>query len=106
MNTRRHRVNALIAGALVAASFVTVHLITAQERYGHANRSIVAPRQELVKSVINEAYAKFKNDTAGKNADYIPYLAKVDSNLFAIAVVTTDNQSYMVGDVGYSFSIQ
>jgi glutaminase len=48
----------------------------------------------------------FKNDTSGKNADYIPYLAKVDSKLFGIAVVTTDNRSYTVGDIDYAFSIQ
>ena len=47
-----------------------------------------------------------RNDTSGKNADYIPYLAKVDSKLFGVAVVTTDNRSYVLGDIDYSFSIQ
>lgn len=68
--------------------------------------SPVAPRREQVAAVIKEAYEKFKNDTNGKNADYIPYLAKVDSKLFGIAVVTTDNQVLTMGDVEYSFSIQ
>src|SRR5579883_2267439 len=48
----------------------------------------------------------FKNDTHVKNADYIPYLAHVDSKLFGIAVVTTDNKVYTLGDIDYSFSIQ
>ena len=69
-------------------------------------RSPVAPRRELVESVVREAYEKFKTDTNGKNADYIPYLAKVDSRLFGIAIVTTDNQVLTLGDVTYSFSIQ
>ena len=69
-------------------------------------RSPVAPTDEQVKIAVNEAYAMFKSDTSGKNADYIPYLAQVDSNLFGIAVVTTDNKVYTIGDVGYSFSIQ
>ncbi|HXJ95767.1 MAG TPA: glutaminase A [Terriglobia bacterium] len=69
-------------------------------------RSPVAPRRELVESVVREAYAKFKNDTSGKNADYIPYLAQVDSKLFGIAIVSTDNQVFTLGDVDYSFSIQ
>src|SRR3954469_7950184 len=69
-------------------------------------RSPVAPRDEQVKAIVNEAYSLFKNEPAGKNADYIPYLAKVDSKLFGIAVVTTDNRSYTLGDTGYSFSIQ
>ncbi len=68
--------------------------------------SPVAPRREQVEAVVKEAYEKFKNDTNGKNADYIPYLAKVDSKMFGIAIVTTDNQVLTIGDVDYSFSIQ
>jgi len=59
-----------------------------------------------VESVVREAYDKYKSDTNGKNADYIPYLAKVDSKLFGIALVTTDNQVMTLGDIKYSFSIQ
>jgi glutaminase len=70
------------------------------------NRSPVAPKDEQVKAVVNEAYNMFKGDTEGKNADYIPYLAHVDSKLFGIALVTTDNKVYTLGDIGYSFSIQ
>src|SRR5262249_1276508 len=61
------------------------------------NVSPVAPRRELVETVVKEAYEKFKGDTNGKNADYIPYLAKVDSKLFGIAIVTTDNQVLTIG---------
>ena len=68
--------------------------------------SPVAPKRELVEAVVKEAYAKFGTDTAGKNADYIPYLAQVDPKLFGIAIVTTDNQVLAMGDVRYSFSIQ
>jgi glutaminase len=68
--------------------------------------SPVAPNRAQVEAVLREAYDKFRNDTGGKNADYIPYLAKVDSKLFGIAIVTTDNQSATLGDINYSFSIQ
>jgi glutaminase len=71
-----------------------------------ARRSPVAPTREQVEAVVREAYNKFKTDTRGKNADYIPELAHVDSNLFGIAIVTTDNQVVTVGDVDYAFSIQ
>jgi glutaminase len=66
----------------------------------------VAPNRERVEAVVREAYEKFRSDTNGKNADYIPYLAQVDSKMFGIAVVTTDNQVVTIGDVNYSFSIQ
>jgi glutaminase len=68
--------------------------------------SPVAPRKQQVQAIVDEAYAKFKGDTRGKNADYIPVLAKVNSNLFGIAVVSTDNQVVTAGDVKTAFSIQ
>jgi glutaminase len=98
----------LIAAACIAVSLYPVFLSgqTALMSGQPAKVSPVAPRREMVEAVVKEAYAKFKNETKGKNADYIPYLAHVDSKLFGIAVVTTDNQSFTMGDVKYSFSIQ
>src|SRR6185436_5337104 len=52
------------------------------------------------------AYAKYKDLKEGKNADYIPALAKVDSNIYGIALVTTDGQVYTSGDVASEVSIQ
>ncbi len=71
-----------------------------------AKVSPVAPRKQQVQAIVDEAYNKFKGDTRGKNADYIPVLAKVDSKLFGIAVVSTDNQVVTAGDVKTAFSIQ
>ena len=96
----RLRTSRILAATLIAASFIPV---TASAQ---AQRSPVAPRRELVESVVREAYEKFRGDTGGKNADYIPYLAQVDSRLFGIAIVTADNQVFTLGDVNYSFSIQ
>lgn len=90
----------------LAIATVSAALILTLPASSQVSRSPVAPRQEVVKSVVNEAYEQFKNDTSGKNADYIPYLAQVDSKLFGIAIVTTDNQVLTLGDVSYSFSIQ
>src|SRR5579885_921000 len=86
--------------AVVSALFIVCLPVAGQRR------SPVAPRDEQVKAVVNEAYGLFKNDTSGKNADYIPYLAKVDPKLFGIAIVTTDSKVYTLGDIDYSFSIQ
>ena len=101
MNVRRVSIVLLMAAALVPECFCPI------PASGQSTKvSPVAPRREQVEAVVKEAYEKFKNDTSGKNADYIPYLAKVDSKLFGIAVVTTDNQVLTMGDVTYSFSIQ
>jgi glutaminase len=66
----------------------------------------VAPTREQVQAVVNEAYDKFKSDTEGKNADYIPVLAEVDSKLFGVVVVATDGQIVSDGDIDHPFSIQ
>ena len=100
MIMKSKRVKAVFAALLVVASFFPA-VVSAQTAV-----SPVAPRRELVESVVREAYDKFKTDTSGKNADYIPYLAQVDSKMFGIAIVTTDNQVLTLGDVNYSFSIQ
>jgi len=57
-------------------------------------------------AVVNATYAKFTGDTEGKNADYIPALAKVDPNLFGIALITVDGKVYTAGDVTTEVSIQ
>jgi len=100
MNTKRTPVVVLIVA--VIASVVLPFRVAAQS----VRTSPVAPQHEVVAAVVQDAYDKFKNDKGGKNADYIPYLAQVDSKLFGIAIVTTDNQVVLIGDVKYSFSIQ
>lgn len=100
MFTKRMHFAMLFVTILVSSSYFPLFLLA----QGH--QSPVAPRRELLESAVREAYSKFKDDTKGKNADYIPYLAHVDSKLFGIAVVTTDNRDFTLGDVDYSFSIQ
>jgi len=95
----------MVAKYVFIATLVTSTLAS-KGPLAQVSRSPVAPRRELVEAVVREAYDKFKSDPNGKNADYIPYLAEVDSKLFGIAVVTTDNQVFTLGDVKYSFSIQ
>src|SRR5262245_44694259 len=42
---------------------------------------------------VDAAFNQFKTLKEGKNADYIPALAKVDPNLFGIALVTVDGKA-------------
>jgi glutaminase len=62
--------------------------------------------QEDIQKAMDAAYAKYKGLKEGKNADYIPALAKVDSNLFGMAVVTVDGRVLTAGDVKSEVSIQ
>jgi len=100
INARLQTIFVLFLVFFLAAD-TTLALLLAQSK-----RSPVAPNRERVEAVVTEAYNKFRTDTSGKNADYIPFLAQVDSKLFGVSVVTTDNQVFNLGDVNYSFSIQ
>lgn len=65
-----------------------------------------SPSAETLQRLVDEAHAKFKDDNSGKNADYIPYLASVPSELFGVAIATADGRVFVAGDVGYSFAIE
>jgi glutaminase len=59
-----------------------------------------------IDAALKAAHAKFLNLKEGKNADYIPALAKVDPNIYGIALVTVDGRVYTTGDVTSEVSIQ
>ncbi len=59
-----------------------------------------------INAALQAAYAKYKDLAEGKNADYIPALAKVDPKIFGIALVTTDGKVYTAGDLKSEVSIQ
>jgi glutaminase len=59
-----------------------------------------------IQAALDAAYTKYKGLQEGKNADYIPALAKVDPNIYGIALVTTDGKVYTAGDVKSEVSIQ
>jgi glutaminase len=67
---------------------------------------VVAQTPADVQQAVDAAYKKYQTLKEGKNADYIPALAKVDSNLFGVAVVTTDGKVYGAGDIKTEVSIQ
>jgi len=59
-----------------------------------------------IQGALDAAYAKYKDLQEGANADYIPALAKVDSKIYGIALVTPDGKVYTAGDVQSEVSIQ
>jgi glutaminase len=87
---------------------VWVTAASAQKPKATSARAQPAPaaQDQNITAALNEAYAKFKSLQEGKNADYIPALAKVDPNIFGIALVTTDGKVYTAGDIKSEVSIQ
>ncbi len=59
-----------------------------------------------VEKTVEVAYRKFKDNHEGKNADYIPYLANIDKNLFGISLCLVNGKTIQAGDSGYRFGIE
>jgi len=59
-----------------------------------------------IDAALKAAHEKYKGLKEGANADYIPALAKVDSNIYGIALVTVDGKVYTTGDIASEVSIQ
>jgi glutaminase len=57
-------------------------------------------------AAVKAAHARYRGLAEGKNADYIPVLAKVPSDYFGIALMTPQGKLSAVGDVEPVFSIQ
>jgi glutaminase len=87
----------LLAGGLATAAAVTL---------AASVPSAQQPAAKNVQAAVDAAFAKYRTLKEGKNADYIPALAKVDPNLYGIAVVTADGTVYTAGDVKTEVSIQ
>lgn len=60
-----------------------------------------------MENIIKLIYENYKNQIGiGKVADYIPPLAKVSADKYAISVCTVDGQKFNIGDYTEKFSIQ
>jgi len=92
----------LIRPVLVGALLIAVALLTFTTPALRAQ----SPAAADIQKAIDAAYAKYQNLAEGKNADYIPALAKVDPKLFGIALVTRDGKVYTAGNLTTEVSIQ
>ncbi len=102
MNTTLHKLSFRQLGAVVMA--VSLFAVASHAQYASKTATVTAVPD--LQNLVDTAYAKFKDDNTGKNADYIPYLASVPSHLFGVVIVTADGKVYSAGDIDYSFSIQ
>lgn len=75
----------------------------------HASTAVTTTAAALggdARATLTKVHKEFVGLQEGKNADYIPVLAKVDSKLFGIVLVTTAGEVFEVGDTQHPFSIQ
>jgi glutaminase len=93
-----------LARGLAFAGLAAAPLALGQRAFAQAGSA--KPAGGAVDAAVQSAYAQFKELNEGKNADYIPALAKVPSNYFGIAVVTPQGGLATAGDITPTFSIQ
>jgi glutaminase len=58
-----------------------------------------------VATLVAEAHARFRHNTEGQNSQVYPALARVNAQLFGIAVVGTNGEVFAVGDSNHEFAI-
>ncbi len=61
---------------------------------------------QQIKDVVQEAYDLYKDNTDGNNANYIPYLANINSKLFGISICLMNGEIIQLGDTQYQFGIE
>ena len=92
--------SAAFLGAMVAV------VLAATFPFAASARDTAPLDAKALQRVVDEAYAKFKDLKEGANANYIPILDTVPSDLYGVAIVTKDGKVFAAGDVDYIFSIQ
>jgi glutaminase len=88
---------------------VALFLLVAQTAYTRAQSARGTAgvlTTSAIDGAVNAAYSKYRGLQEGKNADYIPALAKVNPNLYGIAIVGPDGRIHTAGDVTSQVSIQ
>ncbi|MDN3204571.1 glutaminase A [Algoriphagus sediminis] len=81
-------------------------LAVAGQSWSQQTMTVMEVDTRPYQEVIDEVYEKIKDMPGGKNADYIPELALVDSTIFGIALITVDGDIYTAGDLDDRVSIQ
>lgn len=102
------RIRPLRVGACVALVLVAfAGSACAQAVAERPTRETILPGDDPeLRAVVADAHRRFRGLRDGANADYIPALAEVDSDLYGVALVTADGAVYEAGDARATFSIQ
>ncbi len=106
MFSRTAKSTSLIVSAVLAAVLFGAIATPAAAQMLATNAARVLAFPAHVDAVLAAAYEKYKGLKEGANADYIPALAKVDPNIYGIALVTLDGQVHTAGDIASEVSIQ
>jgi glutaminase len=91
---------------IAAVAPITLMLLTEHDALGKGPLPTDQLSETNIQEALDAAYTQFKDLKEGANADYIPALAKVDPNIYGIALVTVNGVVYTKGDITSEVSIQ
>jgi glutaminase len=103
--SRREISDSKSSAALSMVAAVVLAFCSAAHAKGEGEAVAMLDAEQLQK-VVTEAHAKFKDVKEGKNADYIPILKTIPSELFGVVIATRDGTLYSAGDADYRFAIE
>lgn len=63
------------------------------------------PLPDRVRTLLHEAYERFRTNSAGRNSEVYPALAAVPRDLFGLCIASVHGDVYAVGDADYPFAI-
>lgn len=113
MNQRVSRVRRSLERAGIAAALCLLTGLACASAFARSPEPEPPPLQAgaeiddaRFQQVVAAAHAKFAKVKDGKNADYIPILATIPSELFAVVIATRDGRIFEAGDAHYRYSIQ
>ncbi len=110
LNVHEQITTNIIGGIMFSTAKKLVFLLVLMALTGFASGAYakqMAPlAADTIKAALQDAYNTYKDLEEGANADYIPALAKVDPDLFGIALITVDGEVFTMGDVSTEVSIQ
>ena len=99
MITTASKYRSYIASILGAVALLTMSAMVQA-------RDTAAIKAMELQQAVDEAHKKYKDLKEGKNADYIPILATVPSELFGVVIVTKDGKVFEAGDTEHVFAIE
>lgn len=86
--------------------YISEPILSVDTNNGRRDVTFESEIWESIIAEVKDIYEQTKNVDAGRVADYIPQLAKVDATKYAVAIYTVDNQKFGIGEVEEDFCLQ
>jgi glutaminase len=102
----RARLNALKGGSIDEKSFESLQDAAGQLLARAQRGELIIPDFANFSAKVEKIFTRVAAISDGKVADYIPQLARISGDRFAVSMCTIDGQSMQLGDADEAFTLQ